>query len=613
MKKALFGLFVFSLLLSALPTAAAETSIPCTWTGVRNIVAVGDLHGDYNNFVVILRETGLVDGNLRWTGEETHFVQTGDIMDRGPGPRKIFDLMMRLEQEAEAAGGKVHVLIGNHEEMNITGIAFGYPEYIDVDQFLSFLPESYIQDRERAFLATQPPKIRAEYDGRPVDYRDDLFLRSFWTHVLRTDKTAHRVYVENFLSVYGPWLLRKNVVIRINDILFVHGGLSGEYAEWTLEEINDTARRELELYQGLGVGLNGGKTLPPPTLIYQSHGPLWHRDFALKDDEEFKDELLRVLDAFDAGRMVIAHTPFGGRGLSPVVSPQALARFEGRVWIIDTGISAFYGGALSALIIEDGWFSFWSAPPDYAEIQAEKDMSATPAPEHREIETFLREAEIVDIERTEVLGRTAPWIVWLDDGTRQSRAFFKHLDRKRPALMAQSYQYELAAYALNTLLGLDIVPPVVFRTIDDLPGSLQIYITGAMSEGSRRRKNIEPPDPAAFEKALAETRVFEALVHTPLCEPDDTLIVEENWKVFRVDFGEAFAPVKGLPEDCGIERCSFRLYQALRNLDKATLKNALEPFLSPEEIEALLVRRDLLVRHLQNLIAERGEGAVLFD
>src|SRR4030042_2360365 len=92
-------LIPISLLLLALPLFCPAASIPCVWTGVEKIIAVGDLHGDYENFVLILKnpKVRLVDDNLHWIGGKTHLVQTGDIMDRGERAKEIFDLLMRLE------------------------------------------------------------------------------------------------------------------------------------------------------------------------------------------------------------------------------------------------------------------------------------------------------------------------------------------------------------------------------------------------------------------------------------------------------------------------------------------------------------------------------------
>ena len=90
-------------------------------TAGERIVAIGDIHGNYDGFVSILQRAGLVDRDTHWIGGETTLVQTGDIFDRGLGVFKVLDLLMRLEGEAAAAGGQVIVLLGNHEGMNLTG------------------------------------------------------------------------------------------------------------------------------------------------------------------------------------------------------------------------------------------------------------------------------------------------------------------------------------------------------------------------------------------------------------------------------------------------------------------------------------------------------------
>ncbi len=101
------------------PTAAK--GIPYEWNNVPRIVAIGDIHGAYDNFVALLKNAGLVDDKLRWIGGKTHLVQTGDVLDRGPDSRKCMDLLIKLEQQAEQVGGQVHALIGNHEAMNVLG------------------------------------------------------------------------------------------------------------------------------------------------------------------------------------------------------------------------------------------------------------------------------------------------------------------------------------------------------------------------------------------------------------------------------------------------------------------------------------------------------------
>jgi hypothetical protein len=201
--------------LLALVLASPAADIPCEWTGIERVVAVGDLHGDYDNFVTILRKpkVGLVDENLHWIGGKTHLVQIGDILDRGDRAKDIFDLLMRLEKEAAAAGGMVHVLLGNHEESTITGIALNYPQYVFVDQFLSFLPDDFKKARRRQYLSGLPADERAKAEALGPDIAKDPGYKAFWEKTLEASKrtrgrdAAGEAYAENFNHTYGKWLL----------------------------------------------------------------------------------------------------------------------------------------------------------------------------------------------------------------------------------------------------------------------------------------------------------------------------------------------------------------------------------------------------------------------
>jgi hypothetical protein len=90
-------------------------------TAPARLVAIGDIHGAYDEFVTILKRAGLINDALAWSGGRATLVQTGDYTDRGPGVRKVLDLLMRLEREAKAAGGQAVILLGNHEVMNLIG------------------------------------------------------------------------------------------------------------------------------------------------------------------------------------------------------------------------------------------------------------------------------------------------------------------------------------------------------------------------------------------------------------------------------------------------------------------------------------------------------------
>ncbi len=340
------SLLAFIFLFVALFGCASGASIPCQWTGVGKIVAVGDLHGDYENFVKILKRTRIVDEALHWKAGRTHLVQTGDIMDRGSDARKIFDLLMRLEKEAEQACGKVHVLFGNHEEMNITGIAFRYPDYVTVDQFINFLPDGYRQRKEN--------ELRRKIVNLQLSGNDNELNRAvseFWNR-LRKDPNGQRQYLVNFNRTYGSWLLKKNAVIKINGIIFVHGGISERFSKWKIEDINDRLRFELaDLRQEAETGRPSN--LQRRQVVYDEYGPLWYRELASVAEEDLRDEVNRILANLAAEKIVIAHTP------RIAATKEEMKRFDGKVWVVDTGISRAYGGRLSALIIENGEFTVW--------------------------------------------------------------------------------------------------------------------------------------------------------------------------------------------------------------------------------------------------------------
>jgi len=234
----------------------------------------------------------------------------------------------------------------------------------------------------------------------------------------------------------------------------------------------------------------------------------------------------------------------------------------------------------------------------------------------KELEDYLRTAKIVSKRRTG--GRGENWVISLDDGKIARRGFFKLLNQTRPTLITDSYKYGIAAYELDKLLDLNFVPPVIEREIEGRKGSLQIFIEGALSESDRRMKNIKPPDPEKLKNTMEDLSVFENLTYSPsFCgerELGDILIMyKEDWKVWRVDFSEAFALSPELIPGCEITRCSKRLYQRLIKLEDKVIKAKLKQYLNDEEMSMLLKRKKLIIEKIKKLIEEKGEESVLFS
>ena len=413
-----------------------------------------------------------------------------------------------MEKEAERAGGKVHVLLGNHEELNITGIAFDYPDYITVEQFVSFLPRDYRRQKEREFLKRTMGASALRDEAIP-DAGTRSKLLEYWQGLMRTDD-AQQVYIKSFNDTYGKWLLEKNAVIRINDTVFVHGGISEEYSTWELEAINSLLRNELTFFKGRRkVFLHYAKPFEAK-IVYDANSPLWFRDLAVKDESSIKTEFERVLKNLGAGHMVIAHTFYRGNGVTPVVAPRFMSRIDGRLWIIDTGISSYYGGVNSALLIEKEDFMLWG------DTEADEAVLGITAPGAAEagggstddLEDYLRKAGVGTIVRGAQRGRTEPWTIILDDGQVIRRSVFKYVDRRRPSPLPDSYLYEIAAYELSKLLGLDIVPPVVERQIEETKGSLQAFVENCGLGGGPAAKRSRTSGAAEVRRSA---RVRQAL------------------------------------------------------------------------------------------------------
>ena len=150
------------------PAAAADSAY--RFTGVHRVVAVADVHGAYPELLAALREAAVIDESLRWKAGATHLVSLGDLVDRGAESRKVLDLLMRLEDEARAAGGAVHVVLGNHEVMNIVGDL----RYVAAAEYAAFAGSDDDALREAAWqrvLAQEPDAARSAFDAAyPAGY-----------------------------------------------------------------------------------------------------------------------------------------------------------------------------------------------------------------------------------------------------------------------------------------------------------------------------------------------------------------------------------------------------------------------------------------------------------
>ena len=255
---------------------------------------------------------------------------------------------------------------------------------------------------------------------------------------------------------------------------------------------------------------------------------------------------------------------------------------------------------------------------------------ATPAPtsglplEGAAAEEFLKNAKIVTVKNFDTKAITRPKRVELTEGERTCYAVFKTIDEYEPKKQfadgetelqySDSYEYEIAAYELDKLLSIGIVPPVIERRIRGDIGSLSLWVEGSMTEWERLKvRDIHPPDVAAWNKQMCTIRLFLQLIYDTDYNNANNLLVTPDWKVYKIDSSRAFRRHKKLRREESLERFSRPVIASMRALTREQLKNSLGPWLSKGQIESLWVRRGLILELAERRIAELGEDAVLFD
>ena len=328
-------LFVSALMLAASPSPAQTPA---------RIVAVGDLHGDYAAWIDIARSAGVIDAKNRWSGGRTTLVQAGDITDRGPDSLKIIKHLRKLEKEAAKAGGRVVVLLGNHEAMNVTGDL----RYVHPGEYAAFVDANSERLRETAYQANGKifeANYRAKFPAMTARQ-----IREAWFASTPLGLLEHQV-AWSPKGELGRWATGLPALVKIGDTLFVHGGLSAAYAAVPAAEINRRVSTAL-----------ANRETAPTSILNDPLGPLWYRGLITRGpafEQEIAAaaaaagtvpqprpgmaaELDMVLAGHGAKRLVVGHTP----------STKGIAIDHGGKLIrIDTGISRHYGGQLSWLEI----------------------------------------------------------------------------------------------------------------------------------------------------------------------------------------------------------------------------------------------------------------------
>lgn len=259
------------------------------YSNIDSISVITDIHGQYTTYIDLLKGAGVIDKNLNWNFGSGHLVVLGDMFDRGDMVTEILWHLFGLEKQAEKAGGMVHVLLGNHEILTLRNSLIE------------------INDKYRRVEAISN-----------TDYAD--------------------LYSEK--SVLGKWLRFKPVIITINDIIFVHGGISMEMVRKNLkiDQVNKIFTTKI-----IGKNLQEVNKIELQKFLNKTEGPLWYRGYF--DDTDFcESKIDSILSFYGKNHIVVGHTP----------NTEIISLFSKKILGADAGI--MYNQPGEMLIYKNGSF-----------------------------------------------------------------------------------------------------------------------------------------------------------------------------------------------------------------------------------------------------------------
>jgi hypothetical protein len=252
----------------------------------------------------------------------------------------------------------------------------------------------------------------------------------------------------------------------------------------------------------------------------------------------------------------------------------------------------------------------------FAQETAEKQDLALLYPTPEAKEKVLREAKIIKSKKLGT-GITNPLKLTLLDGETELKAVFKNVDVRKTGLtklktgtemdFKDSWQFDVAAYELDKLLGLNMVPVTVARKYNGEMGMVQWWVPDAMTEGDRKEKGLNPPDPDSWNQYLYKVRVFDNLVYN-IDRNLGNLLITPDWKVWMIDHSRCFKNNDTLKAKTDIARFSLSFLDALRKLDETKVMDRCGKYLTTYEIKSMMKRRDAIVQLYEKLHAEQGDS-----
>lgn len=581
---------------------AADPQPQSTWRNVGRAVAFADVHGAYAELGGLLQAAGVADKDLHWVAGKTHVVSLGDLLDRGADSRKVMDLLMRLQREAAAAGGQLHVLVGNHEAMDLLG------DLRDVSpgEYAAFAGEEPVALRDKArseWTTRHGPDSGVDFDRR--------FPPGYFARQAALSPGGK----------YGQWLLALPAAIAINDTLFMHGGPSKVLAGMSLSEVNLRYRTALTDYlsaladlEAAGLLYEGDEFHQRATLagerlaalpledeaaraklaaavqrfqsaqdnpMLRTEGPNWYRGAALCNECSEADVLLPILDGLHLSRLVVGHTV--------ARNSRVATRFDGRVVKLDAGMNrAVYHGRAAALVLEGG-----KARVLYADAAAAP--VAIPAEPLHVAPDSLDDATVAGVVASGTVTPVGPRAAGVLDVLVEADG------RKVPAVFVaasdDAVNRELAAYRLDRLLQLGIVPVTAAREVQGQRGYVQARPSTWVTQADVQARNLRGGGWCAFEPQFELVYAFDALTGNEGRTPERLLFDAQEWRVLATGHAQAFGATPAFPGylQARPPAPGEELRHRLAALTDARIAKALGSLLTARERRAILGRRDALL------------------
>lgn len=595
------------------------------------VVAFGDVHGAFQDWRALLAELGIIDDKNNWSGGNTHLVSLGDLIDRGPGSRKVVELLMKLDEQAEAAGGAVHLALGNHEVMVMSGDL----RYVSRAEYAAFAPDESQADRDgmfAEFLSYNPAKpeanhteVRKQFDNKyPPGYIALRRAFSMKGHI-------------------GRWLIQQPLVVKVNDKVYMHGGIADSVSEDSIDSINSKAKSELTNFLNANDALRAAGVLPwyidynarftflnaraeefaaanPKTaaswfeplktsfeaqeyFVFSKDSPNWYRGTSVCHpfSESFNTE--RFLKRAGAKQLVMGHTPTRG---------EVMVRMDGLAIRLDTGmLKSVYKGRAAALVSDPGgdYIHYLGSTERAQPVREDRSLSRSLSNmSDSELEDFMRTAETIKVEKIGT-GVTKPKRVTQEKDGISNEAAFKYEDTNpgiekkkgyssRKNRISDRYVYDIAAYKLDRMMGWEMVPTAIIAEVEGDKGALSDWVENAINERDRLEQEMPFQGHCKQSEQYRLRFVFDTLIHNDDRNLTNILWTKDDFMLRFIDHSRAFRTKKKKPKQ--LKKIEFKVSDLLRSrlevLNEDNLNSELSEYLHPKQIEAILTRRDLILK-----------------